>query len=79
MKFRTSLLPALLAAATAMPTAAQSTSDSFARVGLARIKLADEGVVRIDGTADPAADYTTPERWVASVELGTFVAEKLAV
>ncbi|TFI59076.1 hypothetical protein E2493_06000 [Sphingomonas parva] len=82
MKFRTSLLTAaLLAATAAMPAAAQSSddADTFARVGIARIKLADEGTVKINGIVDPAADYTTPERWVASVELGTFVAEKLAV
>jgi outer membrane protein len=78
MKFRTSLLPALLVAVTAMPAAAQSP-DAFVRVGVARLKLADEGKVAINGTVDPAADYTTPERYVASVEIGTFVADKLAV
>lgn len=81
MKFRTSLLPALLVATIATPAAAQSTdsANSFVRVGLARIKLADEGPVKINGTLDPGAEYTTPERYVAKVELGTFVTEKIAV
>jgi outer membrane protein len=64
-----------------MPAAAQTSgaSDTFVRAGLARLKLADEGGVAINGTVDPAADYTTPERWVGSVEVGTFVADKFAV
>lgn len=79
MKLRTSLLAGVLAAACAMPAAAQTAPNSFARVGVTRIKLADEGLVSVNGTVDPSADYTTPERWVASAAIGTFVAGNLAV
>jgi outer membrane protein W len=72
---------ALAVAATSVPATAQPPTelDGFARVGVARVKLADDGPVFVDGVRDPGADYTTPDQWVANFDLGYFVLDPVAV
>ncbi len=75
-------LSAILAATLPVaPGYAQSTdpTDSFVRVGVSRIRLADEGRIFVNGVRDENADYKTPEKWVASAELGHFVLDQVAV
>lgn len=81
MKFSTKILAATLAAGLAVPVQAQDVvqPDFYARLGVARVKLADDGPIFINGVEDPQADYTTPEDWVASAELGWFVHHQIAV
>ena len=71
----------IAAAIPAQQVSAQGTEagDAFVRIGVSRIRLADKGKIFADGVRDPAADYKTPERWVASAELGYFVLDKLSV
>lgn len=71
----------LIAAVTAEPALAQSADqpDGYARLGVARIRLVDKGKIFINGVQDPNADYRTPERWVANVDLGWFVTRNVAV
>jgi outer membrane protein len=81
MKHRASIIAMLAALSWAGPSIAQPVAqpDAFARLGIARIKLADEGKIFLNGTRDPAAGYTTPEKWVANIELGYFVFDTVAV
>lgn len=81
MKHLVSTAAILTALSWAGPSWAQPVAqpDGFARLGLARVRLADEGKISINGIHDPAADYTTPEKWVANLELGYFVIDKVAV
>jgi len=53
--------------------------DAFVKIGLARIRLADEGKIYADGVLDPGADYVTPEKWVASIEAGYFLTDTIAL
>ncbi len=71
----------LAASIPAAPGLAQSTdpTDTFLRVGVSRIRLADEGRIFVNGVRDGNADYKTPEKWVASAELGHFVLDHVAV
>lgn len=70
-----------IAGCAAAPLAAQTApqADGFARLGVARVRLADEGKIFIMGTFDPNADYKTPVKWVANFDLGYFVASKFAL
>ncbi len=43
------------------------------------MRLVDKGKIYVNGTYDPAADYATPEKWVANFDLGYFVARPIAV
>lgn len=63
----------------ASPVSAQDAPDGFARLGVSRVRLADEGKIFIMGVYDPAAGYTTPEKWVANFDLGYFVAPQFAL
>ncbi|MDP9413136.1 MAG: outer membrane beta-barrel protein [Pseudomonadota bacterium] len=71
----------LAAGIPAAPGAAQPTgeTDAFLRVGVSRIRLADEGRIFVNGVRDEKADYKTPEKWVASAEVGYFVHDRVAV
>ena len=66
-----------------MPTKAQAQDvaqpDFYARLGVARIKLADDGPIFLNGVQDPNADYETPEDWILSGELGWFVHPRFAL
>ncbi|MGZ8281520.1 MAG: OmpW/AlkL family protein [Allosphingosinicella sp.] len=75
------LLVASAAAFVATPGQAQEAAqpDGYARLGVARVKLADEGEIFINGVQDPQAGYSTPEDWVVSAELGWFVLDQVAV
>src|SRR3546814_14922792 len=75
MKHRVSIIAMLTALSWAGPSIAQPVAqpDAFARLGIARIKLADEGKIFLNGTRDPAAGYTPPEKRVANLDLGNFV------
>jgi outer membrane protein W len=69
-------LSALALAATATPAFAQ---DTFVRVGVAHIDLADKGPVFVNGTQDPGADYKTDKDWIGSFEIGHYVHRNVAV
>ena len=81
MRLLIALPIALASAATTIPASAQGVAapDGFVRVGIARIKLADDGDVFVNGVQDPQADYVTPEVWVANVDVGYFVLDPVAV
>ena len=74
-------LIALTAAAMAMPAQAetQNQPDGYVRLGVARIKLADDGDIFVNDVQDPNADYRTPDNWVATADIGWFVLDKVAV
>ena len=74
-------LSALALAATAAPAFAQAVDqpDTFVRLGVAHIDLADKGPVFVNGTRDPSADYKTDKDWVGSIEIGHFVLPSVAV
>lgn len=71
---------ALAAGVLATPALAQSgvQSDSFLRVGIAHIDLADKGPVFVNGVRDPGADYSTDKDWIGSLEIGHFVHPNVA-
>lgn len=73
--------PFLVAALAAAPAAAQpfEQKNSFVRVGVAHIDLADKGSVFIEGVEDPAADYSTDKDWIGSIEIGHFVHPNFAI
>jgi outer membrane protein W len=80
MNIRTTLLGLAVAALASSPAQAQDTQpDGYARLGVARIKLADDGPIFLNGVQDPQADYTTPDDWIFSAELGWFVLDRVAV
>jgi outer membrane protein len=74
-------LSALALAATATPALAQPAGqpDSFVRLGIAHIDLADNGPVFVNGTRDPGADYKTDKDWIGSIEVGHFVHPNFAL
>ena len=80
MRLSTALL-ALSVAVTAVPAQAQPTSqpDNYVRLGGARIKLADDGDIFVNGALVPGGGYRTPEDWILSAEFGRFVLDKVAV
>ena len=69
-------LSALALAATATPAFAQ---DTFVRLGVAHIDLADKGPVFVNGTRDPGADYQTDKDWIGNIEVGHFVHRNVAL
>ena len=76
------LLTGILAATfLATPALAQPAGggDTFVRLGVAHIDLADEGMIFVNGTRDPAADYKTDKDWVGSAEIGHFVHPNIAL
>jgi outer membrane protein len=80
MRILTSL-SALALAAAAAPAFAQPVGqpETFARLGIAHIDLADKGAVFVNGTRDPGADYKTDKDWIGSIEIGHFVHPNVAV
>ena len=74
-------LSTLAMAATVTPAYAQPTEqpDTFVRLGIARIDLADKGAVFVNGTRDPGADYKTDKDWIGSIEIGHYVHRNVAV
>jgi outer membrane protein len=84
MKLFSSFLGAAALLAFAQPAVAQAeepaaSPNAFAKIGFGRQKLADKGVVAVNGVVDPGADYTTPVRWLGSLEVGAFVTGGLAL
>jgi outer membrane protein len=74
-------LSALALVATATPALAQPVDqpDTFVRLGIAYIDLADEGSVFVNGVRDPGADYETDKDWIGSIEIGHFVHPNIAL
>ena len=68
-------------AAIGAPASAQETSspDTFIRVGVGHIDLADKGPVFVNGTQDPNADYRTDKDWLGTLEIGHFILPPVAV
>ena len=80
MKMFTCLTAVVAAGFLATPAAAQPLDrDTFVRVGIAHIDLADKGPVFVEGVQDPGADYETDKDWVGSFEIGHFVHPNFAV
>lgn len=80
MKVLAKLCTLALCGCWVVPAHAQDAQpNGFARLGVARVRLADKGKIFIMGTYDPNADYKTPEKWVANFDLGWFVADKVAL
>lgn len=74
MTYKVLLAGAMLAAFPSAPAAAaEHDANAFVRVGVARLKLADKGLISVNGAPDPTAGYRTPEKYVASATLGYFV------
>lgn len=76
MKVLASTTAMIAAALLATPALAQ---DTFVRVGVAHIDLADNGPVFIMGMRDPSAAYSTDKDWIGSFEIGHFVHPNVAV
>jgi outer membrane protein W len=79
---QTALLSTILAGTLlATPASAQpgEERDTFARIGIAHINLADKGPVFVNGTRDPSADYRTDKDWIGSIEIGHYVLRNVAV
>lgn len=69
------------AALVATPAFAQGAGESntFVRVGISHIDLADKGPVFINGVQDPGADYKTDKDWIGSLEIGHFIIPQVAI
>ena len=74
-------LSALALATAAAPAMAQPSGqpDTFVRLGVAHIDLADKGPVFVNGVQDPGADYTTDKDWIGNIEVGHFFHPNVAV
>jgi outer membrane protein W len=72
-RFASALMAASFLAAPAL------AQDTFLRVGIAHIDLADNGPVFVNGTRDPNAAYRTDKDVIGSVEIGHFVHRNVAV
>jgi outer membrane protein W len=70
------VLASLIASA---PALAQDAGDAFVRVGAARTKLIDKGVIRTNGVIDPAADYETRPTFHGVLTGGFYVIDGVAV
>ena len=83
MRYSIAIAAFLAAAAPAAPAFAQPEAiaqpDGFVRVGVARLRLADEADIFVNGVQDPQAAFETPEKWVANFDLGYFVLDRVAV
>jgi outer membrane protein W len=80
MKFSVCHAAVTAAALLAVPAAAQPPGrDTFVRVGIAHIDLADKGPIFVDGVQDPEADYETDKDWIGSLEIGHFVHPNFAI
>jgi outer membrane protein len=67
------ILGACLAAAPAM------AQETFVRVGVAHIDMADKGKIFVMGVRDPTADYQTDKDFAGYLEIGHFVLPNVAV
>lgn len=78
MMMKTALLIATL---TATPALAQADiqPDTFVRVGVTHIDMADKGPVFVNGVRDPGADYETDKDYVGTFEVGHFFHPDIAV
>jgi outer membrane protein W len=81
MRLLASLSAILAASSLASPLMAQPVAqrDTFVRLGVAHLDLADEGPVFVEGVRDPGADYETDKDWVGSIEIGHFILPNVAV
>ncbi len=80
MRRRARLAAAMLAVIASAPAgAAERDASAFVRIGVARLKLADKGLISVAGTPDPTAGYRTPEKYVASGTIGYFVHPNFAL
>ena len=70
-----------LAVTMASPALAQpgTSGNTFVRLGIAHIDMADEGPVFVEGVQDPGADYQTDKDFAGSIEVGHFVHPNFAV
>ncbi len=71
----------LIGTLTASPALAQADlgPDTFVRIGVTHIDMADKGPVFVDGVRDPGADYETDKDFVGTLEVGHFVHPSVAV
>lgn len=78
MILKTALLIGTLAASPALAQA-DVRPDTFARVGVTHIDMADKGPVFVDGVRDPGAKYQTDKDFVGTLEIGHFFHPNIAV
>src|SRR6476661_8587113 len=81
MKSAISVAALLLGLGATAPAAAQANPDAngFVRVGAARLRLADKGIISINGAPVPGGGYRTPVKWVPAAEIGSFVLRTLSL
>jgi outer membrane protein len=81
MKYRVVMLAgACLAGLIASaPALAQERGDAFVRVGAARTKLVDKGVIKENGVVDPEADYKTRDTFHGVLTGGYYVLDHVAL
>ncbi|GAO37892.1 hypothetical protein SCH01S_01_00550 [Sphingomonas changbaiensis NBRC 104936] len=61
------------------PALAQEQGDAFVRVGAARTKLVDKGVIKENGVVDPEAAYTTRETYHGVLTGGYYILDRIAL
>lgn len=61
------------------PAVAQEQGDAFVRVGAARTKLVDKGVIKENGVVDPEAAYTTRETYHGVLTGGYYILDRIAL
>ncbi|MDB5721938.1 MAG: OmpW family protein, partial [Alphaproteobacteria bacterium] len=61
------------------PAAAQEAGDAYVRVGASRTKLVDKGEIRVGGTLDPNAGYSTRPTYHGTLTAGYFLVDRIAV
>lgn len=69
----------LLAAASAVPAAAQDAGDVYVRAAAARTKLVDKGEVATNGVVDPTAGYKTHDAYHGVLSGGYFVVDGVSI
>jgi outer membrane protein W len=81
MKLVSTAAAILASSLLAAPAIAQDNSgrDTFLRVGISHIDLADKGPVFVNGVQDTGADYRTDKDVIGHAEIGHFVLPQVAV
>jgi outer membrane protein len=76
---RNILFVAALSAALMSSPAVAREGDGFVKLGISWIDLVDKGVTEANGVADPTAGYKTEQQMTATMTLGYFVANNIAL
>lgn len=81
MKYRVVMLAGmgLAGLVASAPALAQDQGDAFVRVGAARTKLVDKGIIKENGVVDPAADYKTRDTFHGVLTGGYYIVDHVAL